>query len=409
MDFSNDYRRSGELLSAPLIPPARDELRQRIESLLSVDVDLVDRILTAIDAGKHLLMYGPPGTGKTTLAELITLEYSMEPVRVTASADWTAFETAGGLQLGFEGGKETLTPQAGIITDAVVRCLNNISRAQSGEEVHKGAWLVIDELNRANMDAAFGPYFNALDVSHPRVTLPFMDLARREIVVPSRFRVIGTMNTYDKNFLFRLSYALTRRFALIEVGVPANDDESGRDRERKALLSAAAHTLGPAGGEATVSETYGSMLTLLYDTLVTKIRSHDEGGLDRGIGFAEISETFLQAVIAVSRGYVDGDDDDQRRAASLDRAVSASIVPQLEGLPNSRLRSFTEWWAANSELATLHRSLRATRALISGLDLFVSEQDRARGGSDHETAGRYRPSLCRSHFHLFRCVPAPDS
>ena len=34
------------------------------------------------------------------------------------------------------------------------------------------------------------------------------------------------MNSYDKNFLFRMSYALTRRFALVEVDVPSPDDQT---------------------------------------------------------------------------------------------------------------------------------------------------------------------------------------
>jgi MoxR-like ATPase len=38
--------------------------------------------------------------------------------------------------------------------------------------------------------------------------------------VPPAFRVLATMNTWDRAALFRLSYAVQRRFAIVHVGVP---------------------------------------------------------------------------------------------------------------------------------------------------------------------------------------------
>ena len=43
------------------------------------------------------------------------------------------------------------------------------------------------------------------------------------IQVPQSWRLLATMNVFDKNTLHRLSYALMRRFAFIEVPSP-NDD-----------------------------------------------------------------------------------------------------------------------------------------------------------------------------------------
>ena len=50
------------------------------------------------------------------------------------------------------------------------------------------------------------------------------------IRVPANWRIIATMNVFDKNLLFDMSYALMRRFAFIEVGTP----------ERRGLREAAA-------------------------------------------------------------------------------------------------------------------------------------------------------------------------
>ena len=41
------------------------------------------------------------------------------------------------------------------------------------------------------------------------------------IRVPPRWRIIATMNVFDKNLLFDMSYALMRRFAFIEVTLAA--------------------------------------------------------------------------------------------------------------------------------------------------------------------------------------------
>lgn len=51
--------------------------------------------------------------------------------------------------------------------------------------------------------------------------------------VPRSFRVLATMNIWDKTSLFRLSYAVQRRFALVHVGLPS-------DATYEAILAAAA-------------------------------------------------------------------------------------------------------------------------------------------------------------------------
>jgi hypothetical protein len=103
--------------------------------------------------------------------------------------------------------------------------------------------LLIDELNRADIDKAMGGLFSVL--TGEEVELPYenqeairvtpisgdddlqFDRSLTEIarsidtypVLPS-WRLIATMNTSDKASLFELSYAFTRRFNFIHVGVP---------------------------------------------------------------------------------------------------------------------------------------------------------------------------------------------
>ena len=43
------------------------------------------------------------------------------------------------------------------------------------------------------------------------------------IRLPASWRIIATMNVFDKNLLFDMSYALMRRFAFIEVPTPTDE------------------------------------------------------------------------------------------------------------------------------------------------------------------------------------------
>ena len=184
---------------------------------------VVDQLVAAVDAGKHVILTGPPGTGKTTLA-YVAAEVAQQAMMctgylpTTATSEWTTFETIGGLQPTAEG----LIYRPGLFVDAI----------------ESGRWLVIDELNRSNFDRAFGQLFTVLSGS--AVVLPFKRKGQPNpisivppgieppektdvIRVPANWRIIATMNVFDKNLLFDMSYALMRRFAFIEVGTPPED------------------------------------------------------------------------------------------------------------------------------------------------------------------------------------------
>jgi hypothetical protein len=76
--------------------------------------------------------------------------------------------------------------------------------------------LIIDEINRANVDLAFGKFFTLLDPIHrEKEKLEIPGSGENSIEVPYVFRVLATMNSYDRALLFKLGYALTRRFAII--------------------------------------------------------------------------------------------------------------------------------------------------------------------------------------------------
>jgi MoxR-like ATPase len=198
------------------VPPA--------DALIGIDPAVYRQIEAALKSGKrHLLFYGPPGTGKTELARHVAQQ--VNPASgfeiLTGSADWSSQDLIGGYQP-MGGGKIAFIP--GVL-------LRNFDKP-----------LIVDELNRCDIDKVLGPLFSVLSKSS--TTLPYrMDVAdpdSRQFVILGEFdpdaetppvysphnswRLIATINTMDKAGLFRMSYALSRRFAWIFVDVPTDLD-----------------------------------------------------------------------------------------------------------------------------------------------------------------------------------------
>ena len=201
-----------------------DELPEDFE----INQKKIKEICSAFNSN-NIILKGVPGTGKTLIAEHLASLGSKNKfvdgyLLTTATSDWSTFDTMGGL-IPIENGKLVFKP--GKFLEAI--------------ELNK--WLIIDVINRADIDYAFVQLFTVL--SGYDVELPYKDSEGNPIkiirdkysnksyhdpisgsyVIGNNWRIIGTMNTIDKDTLYDLSYAFMRRFMFVDIDVPYYNDE----------------------------------------------------------------------------------------------------------------------------------------------------------------------------------------
>ena len=203
---------------------------KELSKYYSTTEDTINQTVTHLKSGRNIMLYGDPGTGKTALANLLLSQLcgvneakdgSMVPNYsiVTANAEWSNFEVIGGISPDDSGGYYF---KEGYVADAAQQCEKTM------QSVGKPHYLVIDEFNRANIDEAFGKLFTVFEYRDKQALLTAKETGGAPFMMPPEFRIIGTMNTQDKNTLFNVGHALMRRFAFVEIGLPDKEDEYRR-------------------------------------------------------------------------------------------------------------------------------------------------------------------------------------
>jgi MoxR-like ATPase len=197
-------------------------VRDRVASHLVGRGRELDLLLSAVAAGRDVLLEGPPGTSKTTLLRAITAEWGIPLLFVEGNAD--------------------LTPAKLIGHHNPARVLREDYSAENFVDgplvaaMRQGGFLYIEEFNRAPEDT-----LNALLTA----------MAERQVTVPrvgtvgaaASFRVIASMNPYDNVGTTRLSTSVHDRLCRLAVGYQDERDERGIVALRTGATAAAAGSL----------------------------------------------------------------------------------------------------------------------------------------------------------------------
>jgi len=195
---------------------------------LYFDPNVIKDCVTALKAGHNIILSGAPGCGKSILAAELTKHLGTNPVSCTATTSWTSDDLVGRYLPHPSGQGLSFIP--GFFLKSIA-----------------GNVLMIDEINRCDLDACFGELFTILaDKTRTQAQhLPFCEPGRegnpsKDVVVAGEhfekdslrddnvrlysiskdFRIIGTMNSFDRSRLHQFSAALSRRFSVIPVGKP---------------------------------------------------------------------------------------------------------------------------------------------------------------------------------------------
>lgn len=240
-DFHDFIERTDEVAAWELeIQPDMETRLARFAAELLIAPELLRAAAAALSAG-HLVLQGPPGTGKSSLARVLCRAFMADRYEVTAHEDWTTFEVIGRQELRVSDRGEEIMPVNGHFTEAAIRCAGQIVRHFDHPDEPQATWLIVDELNRAHIDKAFGELFTVLGTDEVvPITLPHQRAGNRVLVTPRRFRVIATLNSIDRQFVNSLGQGLKRRFTFLTVDVPPHrraGEVWGSDHEGASLAS----------------------------------------------------------------------------------------------------------------------------------------------------------------------------
>ncbi|MDQ0754042.1 McrB family protein [Arthrobacter sp. B3I4] len=201
---------------AAVVEPAPEGFRPltaEFAASLHMDLEPLQEVAELLEGNRQLVLYGPPGTGKTYLAKHLAAELAGdagdERVKLVQFHPSYAYEDF------FEGYRPDKTDEGQVSFKLVAGPLRRLAEeaAKPGNET-KPYFLIIDEMNRANLAKVFGELYFLLEYRDDRINLQYSPT--EPFSLPDNLYIIGTMNTADRSIAM-MDAAIRRRFSFIEL------------------------------------------------------------------------------------------------------------------------------------------------------------------------------------------------
>lgn len=163
-------------------------------------------VVQLLERRKQIIFYGPPGTGKTFLAQELA-EYLTEPSNVQLVQFHPSYSYEDFIQ-GFrpelsESGQPVFSLRQGPLMKIAEKARDDATTPH---------FLIIDEINRANLAKVFGELYFLLEYRNRRIDTLYSEGGNDKFSLPDNLFIIGTMNTADRSIAL-VDAAMRRRFA----------------------------------------------------------------------------------------------------------------------------------------------------------------------------------------------------
>jgi 5-methylcytosine-specific restriction protein B len=203
----------GEVEDAPAVNSSAQlsELPVAVLERLLVAPDWTRELVQLLQDRRQVILYGPPGTGKTYLAQEVAEELAgKDHVTLVQFHPSYAYEDF------FEGYRPTSGTDGSVelqLVSGPFRKVVDLARANPNEPY----FLIVDEINRANLAKVFGELYFLLEYRDRTIDLLYSSGdSGPGFSLPANVYIIGTMNTADRSIAL-VDSAMRRRFAFLSL------------------------------------------------------------------------------------------------------------------------------------------------------------------------------------------------